>query len=240
VILGEVGDVRRFPSRHHFATYAGAAPIEVSAGEVERHRPSRAGNRRLNHALHIIALSNKRHDDRGGAYYAKKIAAGKGSKGALRCLKRRARRRRVPAAHRRPATAGAAEPGWAPGGDASIQRGRLTPQRRRFGAATHRAPRRPYARPPGRLLTQRGAVTGHRAVPVPDTNLMRWNTWLQQVVGVTAERDAALAEVLTGPDAPSHRELADEVGISRQRVDQLAKIAAAGGRPRSRALRRPR
>jgi transposase len=89
LILGEVGDVRRFPSRHHFATYTGTAPIEVSSGEVERHRLSRAGNRQLNHALHIIALSNKRYDSRGGGYYAKKLTAGKGKKGALRCLKRR-------------------------------------------------------------------------------------------------------------------------------------------------------
>jgi len=89
LILGEVGDVRRFPSRHHFATYGGVAPIEVSSGEIECHRLSRAGNRQLNHALHIIALSNKRYDTRGGTYYAKKIAAGKGKKGALRSLKRR-------------------------------------------------------------------------------------------------------------------------------------------------------
>lgn len=89
LILGEVGDVRRFPSRHHFATYTGTAPREVSSGEVERHRLSRAGNRQLNHALHIIALSNKRYDERGAAYFAKKLAAGKGHKGALRCLKRR-------------------------------------------------------------------------------------------------------------------------------------------------------
>ena len=58
-------------------------------GEVKRHRLSRAGNRQLNHALHIIALSNKRYDPRGRDYYAKKLAAGKGKKGALRCLKRR-------------------------------------------------------------------------------------------------------------------------------------------------------
>jgi transposase len=89
MILGEVGDVRRFPTRHHFATYTGTAPLEVSSGEVNRHRLSRAGNRQLNHALHIIAMSNARTDDRGKAYFAKKVAAGKGKKGALRCLKRR-------------------------------------------------------------------------------------------------------------------------------------------------------
>lgn len=89
VILGEVGDVRRFPSRHHFATYTGTAPLEVSSGEIVRHRLSRAGNRQLNAALHIAALTNKRCDPRGAEYYARKVATGKGSKGALRCLKRR-------------------------------------------------------------------------------------------------------------------------------------------------------
>lgn len=88
-ILGEVGDVRRFPSRHHFATYSGVAPTEVSSGDVTRHRLSRAGNRQLNHVLHVIALSNKRYDDRGREYYARKLAAGKGKRGAMRCLKRR-------------------------------------------------------------------------------------------------------------------------------------------------------
>jgi hypothetical protein len=69
--------------------YTGTAPREVSSGGVNRHRLSRAGNRKLNHALHIVAMSNKRTDDRGRAYNAKKLADGKGKKGALRCLKRR-------------------------------------------------------------------------------------------------------------------------------------------------------
>jgi len=89
VVLGEVGDVRRFPSKHHFASYTGTAPIEVSSGEVERHRLSRAGNRKLNSALHHAAMSHKRTDDAGIAYYGRKLADGKGKKGALRCMKRR-------------------------------------------------------------------------------------------------------------------------------------------------------
>ena len=72
-----------------FASYTGTAPLEVSSGDVVRHRQSRAGNRRLNNALHIAALSNKRYDPRGKAYYESKLAAGKGKKGSLRCLKRR-------------------------------------------------------------------------------------------------------------------------------------------------------
>jgi len=42
-ILGEVGNVARFPDNDHFASYTGTAPIEVSSGEVVRHRLSRAG-----------------------------------------------------------------------------------------------------------------------------------------------------------------------------------------------------
>jgi transposase len=89
VILGEVGDVSRFPSKHHFASFTGTAPLEASSGDVIRHRLSRAGNRRLNHALHIVAMVSKRHDPRSAAYYARKLAAGKGHMGAMRCLKRR-------------------------------------------------------------------------------------------------------------------------------------------------------
>ncbi|MFN8146292.1 MAG: IS110 family transposase [Candidatus Nanopelagicales bacterium] len=79
-ILGEVGDIARFATADNFASYTGTAPIEASSGDVIRHRLSRAGNRRLNSALHIVALSNKRYDPRGKAYYERKLAAGKGRK----------------------------------------------------------------------------------------------------------------------------------------------------------------
>ncbi len=89
MILGEVGNIARFPSNNHFASYTGTAPLDASSGDIVRHRLSRAGNRQLNHALHMIALAHRRFDPRGRAYYARKLAAGKGSKGAMRCLKRR-------------------------------------------------------------------------------------------------------------------------------------------------------
>jgi transposase len=50
-IIGTVGDVGRFPTKAHFASYAGTAPVEASSGEVVRHRLSLAGNRKLNRAL---------------------------------------------------------------------------------------------------------------------------------------------------------------------------------------------
>jgi transposase len=89
-IVGIVGDVSRFPSKAHFASYAGVAPIEASSGEVVRHRLSLAGNRRLNQVMHMIAVCQARSDHmRGGAYHRKKLAEGKSRREAMRCLKRR-------------------------------------------------------------------------------------------------------------------------------------------------------
>jgi transposase len=81
--------VRRFTTKAQFAAHNGTAPIEASSGQVVRHRLSRAGNRRLNHALHLIAVVQLRHPTAGQAYYRRKLAEGKTRKEALRCLKRR-------------------------------------------------------------------------------------------------------------------------------------------------------
>jgi transposase len=88
-ILADVGDVRRFPDRNHFASWTGTAPIDASSGEQIRHRLSRAGNRRMNHVLYIAAFVQLRHDTPGRAYYRRKLAAGKTPMEAMRCLKRR-------------------------------------------------------------------------------------------------------------------------------------------------------
>ena len=88
-IVGIVGNVARFPSKAHFASYAGVAPIEASSGEVVRHRLSLAGKRSLNKVLHMIAVCQARSDPRGGVYLRKKLAEGKSRREAMRCLKRR-------------------------------------------------------------------------------------------------------------------------------------------------------
>src|SRR5215211_6947257 len=88
-IIGTVGSARRFPTKAHFASYSGTAPVESSSGEVVRHRLSLAGNRRLNNALHMVAVCQARSDARGGAYYRKKMAEGKSRNEALRCLNER-------------------------------------------------------------------------------------------------------------------------------------------------------
>ena len=89
LIIGEVGDVRRFPSKDHFASYTGTAPIDASSGDTVRHRLNRGGNRRLNYALHIAALVQIRYPGPGQDYYLRKRAAGKSALEAMRCLKRR-------------------------------------------------------------------------------------------------------------------------------------------------------
>jgi transposase len=86
--LGEVGwpsvsdqaSLRR-PHRHR--------PLEASSGQVVRHRLSRAGDRRLNHALYMMAMIQIRRPSAGQVYYRRKLAEGKSPKEALRCLKRR-------------------------------------------------------------------------------------------------------------------------------------------------------
>ena len=88
--IGYSGDIRRFASRDHFAAYCGTAPVELSSGDRVIHRLSRRGNRQLNHAMHLAALSQIRHPHTAGRiYYDRKISEGKTKKEAFRALKRR-------------------------------------------------------------------------------------------------------------------------------------------------------
>jgi transposase len=88
-ILADVGDVSRFADRNRFASWTGTAPLDASSGEHNRHRLSRAGNRRMNHMIHIAAVTQLRLDTEGRAYYRRKRADGKKPMEAMRCLKRR-------------------------------------------------------------------------------------------------------------------------------------------------------
>ena len=88
-ILADVGDVARFVDRNRFASWTGTAPLDASSGEHMRHRLSRAGNRKMNHMIHIAAITQTRLDTPGRTYYRRKLAAGKTRIEAMRCLKRR-------------------------------------------------------------------------------------------------------------------------------------------------------
>jgi transposase len=88
-ILALTGDIWRFPNQEHYASYAGTAPIDVSSGEQQTHRLSRRGNRQLNAAIHVAAVTQARDPGPGRDHYRRKLAEHKTAKEARRSLKRR-------------------------------------------------------------------------------------------------------------------------------------------------------
>jgi transposase len=88
-LLVEVGDITRFPTKAHFASWNGTAPIDASSGDQVRHRLSRGGNRQINRVLHIMARVQIRNPSEGRDYYDRKKADGKAPMEAMRCVKRR-------------------------------------------------------------------------------------------------------------------------------------------------------
>jgi transposase len=91
-LIGHTGDVCRFPTAERFAAYNGTAPVERSSGNPTQpiHRLSRRGNRTMNHALHIAAVTQIRYTHSPGRkFYDRKRDEGHTGKRALRALKRR-------------------------------------------------------------------------------------------------------------------------------------------------------
>jgi transposase len=88
ILIGQTAGAERFASDAHFARMAGVAPIPASSGRRDRHRLHRGGNRQLNRALHIIAITRGRIDPETRAYLARKETKGKSHMEAMRCLKR--------------------------------------------------------------------------------------------------------------------------------------------------------
>jgi transposase len=88
-IISIVGDVRRFPTADHFASFTGTAPIAASSGEVVRYRLNLGGQRQMNKVLHVAARvqSNMPNSD-GRTYLHRKLAEGKTRAEAMRSLKR--------------------------------------------------------------------------------------------------------------------------------------------------------
>jgi hypothetical protein len=138
-VIGDVKDVSRFPSRDHFAAYNGTAPIEVSSGQRKVYRLSRRGNRRLNHAIHMAAVTQIRYQhSEGRAYFDKKLAEGKTRKEALRSLKRQVSNAVFTAlqADARRAASRAGGPGGQTGNGSVSGAAGSHPSNRLFGQAT--------------------------------------------------------------------------------------------------------
>jgi len=172
-ITGDVRHVSRFPGRNHFAAYDGTAPIEVSSGGRKVRRLSRRGNRRLNHAIHMAAVTQIRHrHSPGRAYYDRKPAGGKTGKEALRRLKRRisdAIFACLQADARRAAPA--KSPGGQPGNHSASRAAGSHPDHRLFGQATPGPathPATPAADPaPGSLPASLPSRASRRPGPGP-------------------------------------------------------------------------
>jgi transposase len=139
-VIGDVRGVSRFAGRDRFAAYNGTAPIEVSSGNRIIYRLSLRGNRRLNHAIHMAAITQIRYKhSEGRVYYDKKLAEGKTPKEALRALKRQisdAIYKHLKADAARAAAAGAQGPGGQPGNDSVASAAGSHPEHQLFGQAT--------------------------------------------------------------------------------------------------------
>jgi transposase len=92
-LIGEIAGIQRFSTDAKLARMAGCAPIPVCSGNSTRHRLDRGGNRQLNHAIHMLALTKLRCDTPTAAYIARQRARGKTQREAIRCLKRQLVRR---------------------------------------------------------------------------------------------------------------------------------------------------
>jgi len=88
ILIGRTAGNERFRSEASFALQSGTAPIPCSSGKSIQHRLNRGGDRHLNHALHIIAITRAQRDPATKEYLDRKEAEGKTPKGALRALKR--------------------------------------------------------------------------------------------------------------------------------------------------------
>jgi transposase len=90
MILGETAGVGRFRSKDAYARFTGTAPIPVWSGDRRgKVRLNRGGNRTINTALHMIAVTQVRGIGPGQAYVSKLMARGKTRTEAVRLLRRR-------------------------------------------------------------------------------------------------------------------------------------------------------
>ena len=83
----------RVRSEAAFACLAGVNPIPASSGNTVRHRLNRGGDRRLNSALHMAAITRMTYDTETCDYVEKRRAEGKTDKEIRRCVKRYLARR---------------------------------------------------------------------------------------------------------------------------------------------------
>jgi len=128
IIIGRVGDIRRFPTSGHFARHNGTAPIEASSGPKTRHRLNPRGDRQLNHAIHMAAVTQVRNDTPGPDLLPPQASRGKVPQRSAARPQATHQRRRLPTSPRRRSavtTRSSSHPTTAPGGLGRTTQGRL-------------------------------------------------------------------------------------------------------------------
>lgn len=76
-----------------FACLAGVNPIPASSGNTTRHRLNRGGDRSLNSALHMAAITRMTYEEETRIYVEKRRVEGKSDREIRRCVKRYLARR---------------------------------------------------------------------------------------------------------------------------------------------------
>ena len=159
-IIGDIADVSRFPGRDHFASCNGTAPVEVSSGNRKVHRLSLRGNRRINHAIHMAAITQLRHKHSEGRVVLREEAGrGENAQRGAQVPQAQDQRRhlRPPPGRRPPGRSGRGQgPGRAPGERLCIQRGRLTPRTPALRTSHSRTWHQPTTRHPCRHTVEAG------------------------------------------------------------------------------------
>lgn len=90
MIIGETAGAARFRDKNAYARFTGTAPVPVWSGSTNgKVRLNRGGNRTINTALHMIAVTQARGHGPGQTYLAKLTGAGKDGTEAIRLLRRR-------------------------------------------------------------------------------------------------------------------------------------------------------
>jgi transposase len=87
-LVGEIAGAQRFATAAKLARDAGVAPIPASSGNTRRQRLDQGGNRQINAALHRVIVTRARCHQPTRDYIARRLAEGKSTRDAIRCLKR--------------------------------------------------------------------------------------------------------------------------------------------------------
>jgi hypothetical protein len=223
-VIGDVRDVSRFPGRDCFAAYNGTTPIEVSSGPRQVYRLSRRGNRRLNHAIHMTAVTQIRYrHSPGRACYDKKLAEGKTPKEALRCLKRQVSNAIFAClqADERRAAARGGDPGGQRGNDSAAGAAGLHPRNRLFGQATpgpdHHTTTAVVAPVPGLPGSPAALLAIPRQLPDPRRRRRPGSRWSARSEARTNDLDAGQDDGHTRPRGRPQRKPTQPLDTKRLR-----------------------